>query len=154
MGFFSKREPVELDTELAGMLTGYPPAKEQKALRAVAKSQEAIHRVTKDLRPGEELRLFVIDAYLSNFVLVTNQRSVEPDRYNTKEIEHADVAKTYLGTMPGTGHTLLEIVSKSALLDYRPDDHARYGAIIQFKSELPRAAAEIIAELKRHTSAA
>lgn len=147
MGLFSRKPPEPLDPSLAELLTGYEERHEQKALKALGRAQKLILPVTKSLRDGEELRMLVIDAIFGNFLLITNQRSIEIQNWRNKEIEHADVAETDVGATSGTGNTVVSIESHSARLDYRPTDTQRYEKIIVFTVVLPRTGVEIRSEV-------
>ena len=126
-----------------------------KALRQLAKLQGRILPVLSSLRNDETAELLAIGSFdgkpSQDLLLVTSQRSIQGvgARF-PNELEHSDVIETSIRR--GDYYMIVVIETRTARLDYRPDDTDRFQHMIVFKVATPRVANQICAAIDRRIS--
>lgn len=142
MGLFGSG-PVLEHPELAELLV--TADKSRKAdTKVLAKNESAI---ANELSQGEDPLVVAADwnSASGGVIVVTDRRSLlfRKGRVD-RQLRHDEVHSTTIGTMP-SGDMLVHIQSETAMLDYAPNDAARYKHIIQVRVGTPRAAQMICA---------
>lgn len=123
------------------------------AEKTVAKESDPIAQA---LNRDEVLLLVAHDSSLAggNVVAVTDQRSFVVKRGKVrKELQHYEVAETKLYSTP-LNKMLVEIISRSALQDFGPNDPMRYTKIVQVEVATPRIGNSICGHIDRIIGAA
>lgn len=138
MGLFGNKAAVDVDPELAAVVTSSTDKDRASALKTLAKCQAGIRA---SLEPGEQslcLAQYMPGVGAYGLLLVTNRRTAEVKGGQfVRQLRHDEVAETKLGRMPN-GNTLVTIESTAAKLDYRPNDPKRFEKIIFLEVATPR----------------
>lgn len=154
MGIFSPS--LELPSELAPYFVGPPEGRPLKdAKNVVAKEAGSI---LQQMQPGNGEVFHVVAACVQgaeinpSAVVVTNRRTMVVKRGKVRaDYSHGEVAETKLYTAPRNGGVLVvEVLTKTAVMDYAPNDYMRYGHILIVDVPTPRIANAICAAIDQY----
>jgi hypothetical protein len=143
MGLFSPATPLQY-TQYERLLVTSDKNRKQDT-KILAKNEQGI---AAELH-GKDEDLLVMAADWSSVsggvLVVTDRRSIAFRKGKIdRQLAHAETHDTWIGAKPNGG-ILVEIRSKTAVLDYSPNDPQRYRHIIQSSVGTPRAGQMICA---------
>jgi hypothetical protein len=143
MGLFSPASPLQY-AEYEQLLVTADKNRKQDT-RILAKNE---HGIAAELQgKDEDLLVLAVDwsSVSGGMLVVTDRRSIAFRKGRIdRQLAHGEIHDTWIGTKPNGG-ILVEIRSKTAILDYSPNDPQRYRHIIQSSVGTPRAGQMICA---------